>query len=57
MEEWISLASNSSRVKIHYSKSGISSRFDSIFTPEKKWSLSDVALPKPTDRVKIHSIF
>ena len=54
VEEWILLDSNSSRVKIHFSTSGISSGLLDIHSKRSNHSPgSDLV----TNRVKIHSIF
>ena len=52
VEEWISLDSNSSRVKIHYSTSGISS--GSLDIHSKRSDITDVTTHGSDNRVKIH---
>ena len=57
VEEWISLDSNSSRVKIHYSTSGISSGSLGIHSKRSDHWRHYPGMTSVTNRVKIHSIF
>ena len=58
VEEWISLDSDSSKGKIHYSTSGISSGYTSIFNPKEVITeVTPQGVTSMTNRVKMHSIF
>ena len=57
VEEWISLDSNSSRVEIHYSTSGISSGSLDIHSKKVITDVTPQGVTSVTNRVKIHSIF